>query len=114
MTIKEKIRQYIGFKGVSQRQFSFKTNLSEGIIKGKGSIGSDKLIHIRNNFPDLNMNWLVYDEGDMIIDPNKVSKNNSSNVSEDDYALLKKALSHALISYDEIKEELDRLKKQSE
>ena len=67
MTIKEKIRYYLDYKEVSQRKFSEQTNLSDGVIKGNGSIGADKLKIIRNKFPDLNMDWLLFDEGNMIV-----------------------------------------------
>lgn len=111
MTIKEKLRQYLGFKGVSRRQFSLNANLSDGFLKGKGAIGADKLIIIRQICPDLNMDWLLFDEGEMIIDPKTHQNANMVNEAHEDYQLLKKALSHALISLDEKDEELKALKK---
>ena len=66
MNINEKIIQYIDFKGISQRQFTAKCKLSEGVLRRGNNIGSGYLKVIKTNYPDLNMDWLLYDEGPMI------------------------------------------------
>jgi len=68
MTTKEKIIKYLKDKGISQDKFSRKCNLSSGFLRTGKHIGSEKLKIIRDNYPDLNMNWLLYDEGNMLLD----------------------------------------------
>lgn len=48
------------------RQFSQRTNVSDAFLRTKGSINSDLLPIIKKAFPDLNMNWLIFDKGEMI------------------------------------------------
>ncbi len=38
-------------------------------LKGKGSIGSDILERIKENYPELSLIWLVTGKGQMLIDP---------------------------------------------
>ncbi|MGB2128316.1 MAG: hypothetical protein ACPHXR_02455 [Flavicella sp.] len=68
MTSKEKIITYLAHKEISQRKFSLKTGLSEGILRAGKDLGVDKMVSIKKNYPDLNMNWLIFDEGSMLID----------------------------------------------
>lgn len=68
MTINEKIIQFIDTKGISQRKFTTDTGLTEGLLRRGKNIGADKLINIRNIFPELNMNWLLFEEGNMLLD----------------------------------------------
>jgi hypothetical protein len=75
MNINSKIIQYLDYKGVSQREFTSKCNLSEGVLRRGKNIGSGYLINIKTNYPDLNMNWLLFDQGEMI------EKNNNQQVA---------------------------------
>lgn len=67
MNIKAKIIQYLEHKGISQRQFSLNTSLSEGILRRGSSINADKIQVIRTKYPDLNINWLLFNEGEMLL-----------------------------------------------
>jgi transcriptional regulator with XRE-family HTH domain len=67
MTTKEKIREYLIFKGISMSKFSREIGVSNRFLASDGTIMSDKIKLIRNIFPDLNMNWLLFDEGEMIV-----------------------------------------------
>ncbi len=67
MTVKEKLRQYIENKEISMRNFSQKIDVSDGYLRTKGAIYSDVLPKISKVFPDLNMNWLLFDEGEMLL-----------------------------------------------
>ncbi len=67
MTSKEKIIAYLAYKDISQRKFSLKTGLSEGILRAGKDLGVDKMSIIKEHYPDLNMNWLIYGEGEMLI-----------------------------------------------
>ncbi len=67
MKTKEKIRQYLVFKGISMSEFSRKIGVSNRFLASDGSIMSDKIKLIRNMFLDLSMDWLLFDEGEMIV-----------------------------------------------
>ncbi len=68
MTDKEKLIHYLQEKGISKNKFYEKTGLSVGFLNSGSSLGVDKLRIIKNYYPDLNINWLVCDEGHMIED----------------------------------------------
>ena len=65
--IKERLFQYIEFKGLSARRFSlecgFSANYATNISKG---IPEDKMNTISVHFPDLNPAWLMTGEGEML------------------------------------------------
>ncbi len=67
MTAKEKIRQYLVFKGISMSKFSREIGVSNRFLATDGTIMSDKIKVIRNIFPDLNISWLLFDEGEMLV-----------------------------------------------
>jgi len=67
MTSKEKIIAYLSYKEISQRKFSLRTGLSEGILRAGKNLGVDKIKIIKEQFPDLNMDWVIYDEGEMLL-----------------------------------------------
>ena len=73
MASKEKIIKYLAYKGISQRKFSLKTGLSEGILRAGKDLGVDKMRVIKEHCPDLNMDWVIYDEGDMLL-PDQVEE----------------------------------------
>lgn len=66
MTEKEKIKQYLDYKGISKNRFYTETGFSVGFLDSGKSLGADKVKIIINTYPDLNINWLILDEGPMI------------------------------------------------
>lgn len=76
MTEKDKIKQYLDYKGFSKNSFYVKTGFSLGFLDSGKSIGADKVRIIINKYPDLNLDWLILDKGDMII----TEKNDNLNI----------------------------------
>lgn len=66
---KDKIKQYLDYKGISKNKFYSLTGLSIGFLDSGTSMGADKVKIIINKFPDININWLVLDQGEMILSP---------------------------------------------
>ena len=66
----QRLKQFIEYKGFSVRAFELHCGLNLSLIRSaernNGSIGSDKLIKIVENFPDLDANWLLSGKGSMI------------------------------------------------
>ena len=76
MTDKEKILQYLEYKGISKNKFYVKTGLSVGFLDKGNSLGLDKLKIIIDNYPDLNIDWLLHDRGEMVKSDHKQEPKN--------------------------------------
>ncbi len=63
----DRIKQFIDFKGFSMREFSSKVGISHSLINKTSSLGSDKLENILSVFKELNPNWLLTGEGEMLL-----------------------------------------------
>lgn len=67
MTIKERIQAYCQYKGISVSQFERQAGLSNGYFKeGSKMPRPDRISKILNKFPDINRNWLLYEEEPML------------------------------------------------
>lgn len=90
MGVKERLEEYILYKGLKKREFSrmvgkspaFVTNISKGI-------SNDVLNSISNQFPDLNVTWLLTGKEDMILRENTVSTEKSVEISKEAWGVLK-------------------------
>ncbi len=74
MNVNDKLLQYLDVKGISQRQFTQSLSMAEGVLRRGKNIGSGYLARIKRKYPDLNMDWVVFDEGKMIISPDAVNE----------------------------------------
>lgn len=77
MSIKQKITQYLDFKGIKKTDFYKITEFSNGFLDSGENIGTNNLKTVIEKFPDLNIDWLVLGVGDMI---KEVEKDNLLNV----------------------------------
>ena len=59
--------KYLDKKGVTQYVFSQRTGLSNGFLKSGSSLSVDNLRLISSIFNDLNVLWVIYGEGPMIV-----------------------------------------------
>lgn len=67
MSVKERIIEYTKFKEISTREFCRIIGVSETYVNSmRNSIQPDKLVRIVHAFPDLNTEWLLTGEGEMI------------------------------------------------
>ena len=66
-SVKQRLIRYLAFKGVPHLKFEKTCGMCNGYVKGiRKSIGEDKLRSIALNYPDLNRQWLLFGEGDML------------------------------------------------
>lgn len=66
-TVKERIKKFISYKNLSIRSFERSCNLSNGYINSiEQTIMPKKLSNISLQFPELNINWLLTGEGEML------------------------------------------------
>lgn len=70
MTVKERLKQFITYKGISVRSFERDCGLSYGYVNNmRVSIQPDKITSIASQFPELNTGWLLTGEGEMLRNP---------------------------------------------
>lgn len=68
-TVKERLVTFIKRKGLSQKKFETMVGLSNGYVNNisKG-IGAEKMQRILSTFPELNQEWLLLGEGNMLVE----------------------------------------------
>jgi hypothetical protein len=67
MSVKDRIKEYISFKKISEREFCRTINVAGTYVNSiRVSIQPDKLLRIALHFPDLNTEWLLTGEGEML------------------------------------------------
>lgn len=82
MTVKERIKEFIIYKGLSVRSFENKCGLSYGYIANiRVSIQPEKVMSIAEQFPDLNTGWLLTGEGKMLKDEQSKAEINNATVA---------------------------------
>ena len=64
--IKEKILQYLEYKGVSKYEFYQKTGVSNGILSQKNGISEYNLLKFLSVFNDISLDWLLLGKGTML------------------------------------------------
>ena len=78
MTTKERTLRFITHKGLSVKKFEEMCGLSNGYLNSmKSGYGNNKLSQVLRAFPELNRDWLVYGEGEMVKDKVEEPKNNT-------------------------------------
>lgn len=66
-TINQRIKQFVEKKGLKVRAFERMCGLSNGYVLGiKNTIMPNKLSNTIQQFPELNIGWLLTGEGDML------------------------------------------------
>lgn len=67
MSVKERLIKYLDFKGVSKSDFGRTIGVSSAYVTSiRKSIDDEKVLRISEKYPDLNTNWLLYGEGEML------------------------------------------------
>ncbi len=85
MAVKDRVREFVKFKGITMSQFERMCGLSVGYVNAmRVSFGKDYLNNVLKQFPELNREWLLYGEGEMLKSRNfsqnqeKVTLNNEN------------------------------------
>lgn len=66
-TVKERLSFYLSQKGINKSEFGRRIGVSSAFITSmRKSIQPDKIAAIKQNFPDLNTDWLLTGEGEML------------------------------------------------
>lgn len=81
MNTVERLLQFIDYKDISKREFYIKTSLANGTLDRPKSIGSESLSKIHAAYPELNMLWVLYGEGDMVAVETKIETPRTESLS---------------------------------
>ncbi len=66
-TIKERTIEFIKYKKISVKEFEIRCNLSNGYVANmRKGYSAEKLKDVLSAYPELNRDWLLYNEGEMI------------------------------------------------
>ena len=72
-TVKERLTSYLKLKRIPKSEFGLTIGTSASYVTSmrdteRASIGNDKVERIRKHYPDLNIEWLLTGEGNMLND----------------------------------------------
>lgn len=116
MTVKERLKKYIEYKGLSMRKFCLSIGVSTGYVNNiNQSIQPAKIDSITIQYPDLNTGWLLTGEGSMLKDelvPTDMDFDKKVEVSAEAWEIIKKQ-ADSLASKDRQMEELISLLKKA-
>lgn len=116
MSIKERTFIFIKHKGITVKKFEELCGLSNGYVSSmRKGYGDDKLNNVLKVFPELNRDWLIYGEGEMLSGAIIQNNQNGDNIQgtsvtinkqEGDYLDIIKSLTTQLTKS---QEQMDRL-----
>ena len=84
MTTKERLKEFVSKQGLGQNAFEKKVGIAVGYLASKSvSVTSDTIEKVIENFPNLNLDWLITGEGEMLKNSG-ANENNTSFINVDD------------------------------
>lgn len=79
-SVKDRTLLFVKAKKLSMKEFEKACNLSSGYVTSmRKGYGQEKLNNVLTAFPDLNREWLVYGEGEMLRSPITQESNGDHN-----------------------------------
>lgn len=82
MTVKERIREFIKYLKISEREFCRQIGVSTSYVNSiRTSIQPDKMKSIGEKYPQLNPMWLITGEGEMLQNPNSNQLSGNNNMA---------------------------------
>lgn len=83
MNTKERFIEYLKYKKIGQTNFESKAGLSRGTISQKSGFSATSIEKIAAACSDLNLEWLIKGEGEMIKNNNEINvSTNSGSISQ--------------------------------
>jgi transcriptional regulator with XRE-family HTH domain len=115
MDITERLKEFIVSKGLSTRQFEKTAGLSNGTVsKITDSVRESTLVRISKSFPDLNTDWLMTGEGEMLRSTYTQNVEDSKNFTQTGNVTVNNSDAALLKAIDEISEQRKMVQKAQE
>lgn len=85
MGVKDRLTEFLTYKNIGQAKFAGIVGLSKGYVNNiVNTIGPKAKPKIEAAFPDLNIDWLLSGEGEMLIDPaDKIDTDDTDQIPTD-------------------------------
>lgn len=64
--IKQKILQYLDYKGISKYKFYQETGITNGILSQSNGLSEENTLKFLSKYRDISLSWLFYGEGSML------------------------------------------------
>lgn len=98
--VKERLIRYIDSKGISKTSFGESIGVSNAYVTSiRKSIQPDKIRAIALNYPDLNIDWLLTGEGEMLNTPAPQAEESGSTSGYETYLLPTSAMGGSLTGF---------------
>lgn len=78
--MKERILQFVEYKGFSKRKFYAETGLSNGILDKTSGLSVETLEKIYLTFPEISLEWLITGKGEMLKNEGQITQNGTNNI----------------------------------
>lgn len=85
MEVKDRVYEFVKFKGLTMKKFEEMCGLSAGYVSSmRHNFGKEKLTNVLTQFPELSREWLLFGDGTMLKSGNfsqnqeKVTQNNEN------------------------------------
>ncbi|MGL5682667.1 MAG: hypothetical protein ACRDDZ_06355 [Marinifilaceae bacterium] len=107
--LKERILQYLDFKGITKYECYQKTGITNGVFSQKNGLSEDNLLRFLSYYKEINHTWLLTGTGDM--ERVSSSSNNNTTINDTDVVLLlKEMLKDKELRIEELTEKVGSLK----
>ncbi|MEI3154372.1 MAG: S24 family peptidase [Odoribacter sp.] len=70
---KDRILQYIEYKGISKYECYQNTGITNGILSQKNGMTEDSILKFLSYYKDINPDWLILGQGSMLREENKIA-----------------------------------------
>lgn len=82
-SVKDRTIEFVKYKGITMKSFELKCGLSTGYVTSmRKGFGTDKLNNVLTAFPELNRDWLLYGEGEMLKESKSIPHKVDSGVAD--------------------------------
>lgn len=81
-TQKERILQFIDFKGISKNKFYIETGISNGTLDKKSKLSMDSVEKFYSTYPELSPEWILTGRGDMLKEPEITIQNRNRKTTD--------------------------------
>ena len=113
MSIVDRIRQIIKYKGISERRFCIEIGVSNGFLAKVKDVGSEKVKKILITYPEISAKWLITGEGKMIGEKDMLNESPAVYCGINEYKERIKELKQHILTQNKYIEMLEGSEKQS-